>query len=264
MVLGGCLGTDPDDGEYADWEIEEGGPPDIDEWSLTFADAFDRGSLDTEKWSVGYGWGRETDWTVERIEDSHVDVDDEADNLVLTVSNPDDYDGFYSGAVNTQDKHYQQHGYWEARVKIPSAARGLLPAFWMKPNDEDWPPEIDVLEFFSDTTTSHHNVHYEGCDGVKDDTGFSNPLDADAAEEFHVFGCEWNEEEVIWFVEDEEVARTSEGNGTDCKYLNNGKPFYTMLNVHVANYPWLGGNPALNDDYPYEYRIDWVRIWERA
>lgn len=230
------------------------------DWSLTFEDRFDQGSLDTSKWSIGYGWGRTSDGRREYVRDRDVWIDDSADQLVLNIDH-DGNDGWYSGAVNTKDKHAQQHGYWEARLKPPEAVSGLLPSFWAKPNNEDWPPEIDVVEWMGSRTTSVHHVHYRD-DSGKDDWGYYHDTGEDLSANFHVYGCEWTPEEVIWYLDGEEVARTSAGSGSHSRHLNYGQPFYTMLSCHIWDQDWLGGSPEDLSNYPYQYRADWVRIWE--
>ncbi|MDL5363524.1 glycoside hydrolase family 16 protein [Halalkalicoccus sp. NIPERK01] len=228
--------------------------------SPAFEDQFDEGTLDTDRWNVGYGWGNSTNWSLEEIQRDHIWVDRENDQLVLQQS----YDGerYVSGAINTRGIHAQQHGYWEARLRIPTTVNGLLPAFWAKPDNEDWPPEIDFVEFMEDTRTSRHTVHYEDCDGMYGEEYGQYDTGEDMSNEFHVYGCEWTPEEVVWYIDDEEVYRTTVASDNRCRYLDYGEPFYTMLNVHIADADWIG-NPATNDDWPYEYRIDWVRIWER-
>lgn len=228
-------------------------------WRLTFEDQFDGGSLDTSKWSIGYGWGRTSNGRREYVRDRDVRVDDSANNLVLNIDH-DGGDGWYSGAVNTKGKHYQQHGYWEAALKPPKAVSGLLPAFWAKPNNEDWPPEIDFVEWMGSRTTTTHHVHYRDSSG-KDDWEHYHNAGTDLSDDFHIYGCEWNPDEVIWYLDGEEVARTSAGSGSHSRHLNYGQPFYTMLSCHIWDQSWLGGSPEKNS-YPQEYRADWVRIWE--
>lgn len=243
--LAGCLDRDG----------EEGG-----EWTLAFEDRFEDGALDTDRWNLGYGWGAHTDWSLERVSPENVWVDDETDHLVIRQSREGDQ--YVSGAVNTQDIHAQQHGHWEARLRVPSAASGLLPAFWMKPNNEDWPPEIDVVEFFGSTTTSYHTLHYRDCLRRKREDGGRHEFGEETSDNFHIYGCEWSPEGVRWEIDDEVVFESTAGSGSRCRHLNYGEPFYTMLNVHIADREDIG-DPSVLDDWPYELRADWVRIWEQ-
>ena len=55
-----------------------------------------------------------------------------------------------------------EYGVFEIRMKVP-AGRGLWPAFWLNPQDQKWPPEIDVVEIVNngrdDTRRSFHFLH---------------------------------------------------------------------------------------------------------
>ena len=54
------------------------------------------------------------------------------------------------------------YGVFEIRMRVP-AGRGLWPAFWLNPEDQRWPPEIDVVEIVNngrdDTRQSFHFLH---------------------------------------------------------------------------------------------------------
>ncbi len=56
---------------------------------------------------------------------------------------------FLSGAISTHEKFSQKYGYFEARIKIPSAV-GTFPAFWLFHENRAWEgtqrTEIDVME----------------------------------------------------------------------------------------------------------------------
>ncbi len=52
------------------------------------------------------------------------------------------------GAIESgmlRSKWTGEYGYFEIRMKVPRG-RGLWPAFWLNPQDQKWPPEIDVVE----------------------------------------------------------------------------------------------------------------------
>ncbi len=115
---------------------------------LTFSDEFDGGSLDKSKWSNGFGWGQGTN--------SDYGWCDPANNVVSggvlaqrIERRPKGGQPFSVGCIHSKNKFAQEYGYWEARIR---AARcfGARTAFWGKPNDESWPPEIDVVEVNGD------------------------------------------------------------------------------------------------------------------
>jgi beta-glucanase (GH16 family) len=76
-------------------------------------------------------------------------------------------------------------------------------------------------------------------------------------EAFHVFGCEWDESGVRWYVDGVEVGSTSVG----IEEINDGGPFYMMLSTHVGR-DWLG-HPISTQEWPTYMDVDWVRVWKR-
>ena len=86
---------------------------------------------------------------------------------------------YTTGHIITYDKWTQKYGYFEARVKLPTA-RGLWPAFWMMPdrgpaagpegwkreNTRDGGMEMDILEHLTEWGPGRNNVavHWDGYD----------------------------------------------------------------------------------------------------
>jgi len=240
--------------------VDEGGPANPDDWELAFEDQFDAGSLDTDKWEIGFGWGRTTN-SPERIVDRNVWVENE--RLHLKVTHDGGSDSVYAGAVNTKNKHYYGPGsYWEAKIRCPDR-HGLLPAFWGKSNSPtpNWPPEIDFFEMLgNDPTSSHHNVHYDstgGMGGNHSELKMHNP-DLGSTTNFHVYGCAWFEDRVEMYVDGRLVG--THDDPTAMESLRTGAPFYMMLNIHVGR----TGTPDYSESWGDQMDVDWVRVWEYA
>jgi beta-glucanase (GH16 family) len=226
------------------------------EWVLTFSDDFDGDSLDNSKWSNGFGWGQGTNhdfgWC------------DAANNVVSggvlaqrIDKRPQGGQPFSVGCIHSKNKFAQQYGYWEARIR---AARcyGARTAFWGKPNDESWPPEIDVVEINGDGPERAHSAKFtahwrRGRRHVQKGGEFAGP---DFSEDFHVFGAEWSPEGVIWFVDGVERFRTAAGAAA----LDDRGAFYTILNSQVIDRRSMCGDiPSRSASY-----VDWVRVWTPA
>ncbi|QCJ47429.1 family 16 glycosylhydrolase [Haloprofundus sp. MHR1] len=240
--------------------VTEGGPENQDEWTLAFEDTFDSGSLDTSNWGVGFGWGMETNASPESISEEYVNI---TDGQLRIGASPDN--GIEAGAVNTKDKQYFGPGsYWEAKIKFPKRV-GFLPAFWAKPNSEAWPPEIDFVELFqtdgssSDYTQSHHHIHYSSDtqpNGPHEDDGASYDVGDDLTENFHIYGCEWQEDAIRHYVDGQLVAeRTAD---TIVESCNNGAPFYMMFTIHIDRV----GTTDKSANWDEEMVVDWARVWE--
>lgn len=234
-------------------------------WSLTFEDNFEDTSLDSSRWSVGYGWGDRTGWTRERINPDYVRF---KNGKLQLWAEPVGDGNFWAGAVNTKNKFLQEYGFFEAKIKA-AKGQGVLSGWWGKRNNEEWPPEIDVSEIFGavnpegDSTLgpwrNSMNIHYKKDSDSKkeeDQTFFTLPDGKLFTEDFHVLAVEWNPEELIWYIDGVEVKRTSKG----AEHITG--EFYWMLNLHICSteIDWPGC-PDDQNEWPSVMEIDYVRAW---
>ena len=161
-----------------------------------------------------------------------------------------------------------EYGVFEIRMKVPPG-RGLWPAFWLNPEDQKWPPEIDVVEIVNngrdDTRRSFHFLHP---DGTARDGAAASRLDqsqtfrpgVDYAADFHVFAVEWTPERVRHLVDGVVIAdrayRWVHPDGSD------GGPAHVLVNLAVGG-QWPG--PAERPtDFPATLEIAYIRVWQRA
>lgn len=246
LLSSGCDGDDPKKMQRDDGQLPAG------EWQLVFSDDFDGVGLDETKWTKGFGWGMKSGAFAEGIDADNISVTD--GRLVLKMENRPISGGDYaSGAVNTKDKFFQRYGYFEVRMKAPKGI-GFLSAFWAKSNDERWPPEIDFVEILGkQSSEAHFTVHYSVNKEHQSSSGsWAGP---DFSADFHVFGCEWSEKEIVWYVDGVERRRTSVGT----QDINQaGQPFYLMINTHIGH-SWPG-YPDVSTPWPAYLEVDWVRV----
>ncbi|HYH48542.1 MAG TPA: glycoside hydrolase family 16 protein [Acidimicrobiia bacterium] len=236
---------------------DKGGPDGSQkQWVLTFSDEFNGNSLDKEKWSNGFGWGQETR--------SDYGWCDPGNNVVSggvlaqrINRKPQGGQPFSVGCIHSKNKFAQQFGYWEARIR---AARcyGARTAFWGKPNDESWPPELDVVEVNGDgpdrANRAKFTVHWRGGGRHLQSQGeYAGP---DFSDDYHVFGAEWTPEGTTWFVDGVKRWHTAAGAAA----MDDGGSFYTILNSQVIlRNSMCGDIPARSASY-----VDWVRVWTPA
>lgn len=178
--------------------------------------------------------------------------------------------GMHDGTIESgmlRSKWTGKYGYYEIRMKVPPG-RGLWPAFWLNPEDQRWPPEIDVVEIVNngrDTTrNSFHNVH-AGRDSEQSDIstrldrwGSYHP-DFDYADGFHTFAVKWTPDRVTHYVDGVQVAERRflwrHDDGSDAG------PAHVLVNLAVGGkWPEPPTDPA---EFPAVLQIDYVRVWQK-
>jgi len=160
-----------------------------------------------------------------------------------------------------------EYGVFEIRMKIPPG-RGMWPAFWLNPQDQTWPPEIDVVEIVNngrdDTRRSFHFLHPDGTLLPGTTTRLSHDQifepGVDYAQGFHVFSVEWTPDRVRHLVDGQVIAdrvyRWVHADGHD------GGPAHVLVNLAVGG-TWPG--PAQRrSEFPASLEIEYVRVWQRA
>jgi beta-glucanase (GH16 family) len=244
------------------------------DWKLVWADEFDGDMLDTEKWSYMLGDGSDygnPGWGNNELQYYQEDNVKVADGVLTITARRENVESsqFTSGRIRTIDKGDWTYGRFEFRAKMP-VGKGLWPAIWMLPTDEDYggwaaSGEIDIMEYLGDDTTRvYGTIHYggawpanehRGTSYITDDTAFNNA--------FHVFALEWEEGKLRWYVDGEEFQNL----GTGMWYSSAApfpapfnKRFHLLINMAVGgNWP---GSPDVNTVFPQELVVDYVRVYQ--
>jgi glycosyltransferase involved in cell wall biosynthesis len=157
-----------------------------------------------------------------------------------------------------------RYGVFEIRMRVPSG-RGLWPAFWLNPEDQRWPPEIDVTEIVDNgrdsTRSSFHFLHGGGDAAAR----FSrlNRQHAyepgiDYSDAYHVFAVEWTPERVRHLVDGKLVVdreyQWRHDDGSDAG------PAHVLVNLAVGG-KWPGAPVA--SSLPARLRLEYIRVWQR-
>ncbi len=181
---------------------------------------------------------------------------------------------FASGLLISDKRFLFEHGYIEGRFKLP-ANRGAWPAFWLLQDDpsaptanaaHQWPPEVDVFEFFGHRPTKHSagvipvkGEHTDWRFGY-DDVGY------DLTQDFHTWGFEWDQYKMVWTLDGKIWATTNTPPSMN-------KPMYILINLAVGG-KWYGEEmsaltkttvkPWEVDDstMPWKMQCDYVRVYQ--
>lgn len=233
-------------------EFDVDGAPDATYWNYDLGNGADIGLP---------GWGNnELQYYTDRPENIVVE-----DGMLKINALQEDFEGsgYTSARILTKGKFQQKYGRFEARIKLPWG-QGLWPAFWMLGDDNDgaeiWPNigEIDIMENRGqEPTLINGSVHGPGYSGAGAVTK-AYELENDRFDTgFHVFGVEWDENYINYYVDDVlyNQIRKSDVPG---EWVFDDE-FYIILNVAVGgNYV---GSPNENTIFPQTMYVDYVRVF---
>ena len=168
---------------------------------LIFEDNFK--SFDKDVWRIGQPWGKfHPSALYQYYGDDSVSVKDNC--LVLNQAysptqltmwnDPKVYDVLYSVGLVTSYESYG-YGFYEFEVELPHGS-GLWPAVWLSCVDS-WPPEIDILEAYSDGKNNYKNnlqsnFHFNMGD-KKESSGARNHLVSSSYDKLKL-GCWWSKD----------------------------------------------------------------------
>ena len=226
-------------------------------YHLVFEDEFAHEELDLTKWQHRYvnrsylaGFNTETA------------VDQPGDGLLHLITRYDD-DKFLTGMIQSVDRFL--YGYFEASIQFQTL-QGHHGAFWLQSplygkytdNPADSGAEIDIIEFFGSgrsETDAQHNIHWNAYASEEKqqrsfDIYYQNAHGVELSEDFHRFALLWTPEEYVFFIDDVETWRTSEG-------LSH-TPEYIVLSLITSSWE----NARLDRTrLPDEMVVDYVRVY---
>lgn len=175
---------------------------------------------------------------------------------------------YTTGLLLTYNKWTQRYGYFEARMKMPTA-RGLWPAFWMMPDrgpgagPEGWKREstrdggmeIDILEHLTEWGPGRYNIaaHWDGYDADHKQWGDAQVYYGSTSDGWHTWGLLWEPGKLTWYcdgIKKGEFAGERVGS----------TPAYLILNVQMGGWATRDVDEAKLPDY---LQVDYVRAWQR-
>lgn len=222
-----------------------------DGWHLVWNDEFhDEKSF--IKWNP-QNWPSEKNGEWQYYLPENIDV---RDDLLVISSRKESYKGrsYTSGAVTTESKFEFTYGKIEIRAKLPKG-RGIFPAFWLVNSDEDWLPEIDIMENIGQAPNElYYVVHWKDEAGKQKRDYTKITEDIDFSEDFHLYGLIWEPGRIIWTLDGRNVFETDK--------FSPDSPLFLYINTAIGgNWP---GPPDPQDDFPKELLIDYVRVYQQG
>ncbi len=265
-------------------DIEE---PKDENYNIIWADDFNDTKLDNSKW--GYELG-----SIRGVEQQHYTNSEENvfmrdGKLVLKATDralEDQYKNprgnrqviYDSGSVRTHGKYEFLYGRIEMKAKLPKG-KGVFPAFWTLGADfvldgridskqgYGWARcgEIDIMELTGTESgagnrTVWQTIHTD--DGLNEDNGKlagqGYTISEDFYNDYHIFGINWSENKVEWYVDDQIVC-TADYSDTSIaknriaqKALN--RPQYIQMNLAMGgNWPGDAGTNLAGTEFLIDY-----------
>lgn len=167
------------------------------------------------------------------------------------------YENITTAAVISRETF--QYGYMEIRCKAADAS--ITSSFWMTGKGS----ELDIFEFNGrPSANGKKGVEKEMMFTMIDwKTGKNVRMWRDkahlawrVADDFHVYGCEWNEDYLKFFADGELVGEVTREQLGDKWVLVNPHCVW----VDSETFPWQG-LPS-KEDLPVDFEIDYIRIWQ--
>ena len=258
--------------------------------TLLFADEFNAGELDREKWRVigPDSWvnNEQQMYVDDPAVINFIDGIEGADGGVLMLRpvfkpgidpNRDRNAPFVSGRIESAGKFDFMHGRAEARIRMPDNV-GVWPAFWLLGNDK-WPGtgEIDIMEYVGEKDwigVALHGPGYSGETPLVNKFFFPEGVDVT---QWHTYAVEWTDSQIDFLIDGHvhyRVTRPMVENYGDWRFDNDK---YLILNFAMGGaYPFktnriekpYNGIPQETVDAvktgTVAMLVDWVRVYAPA
>lgn len=245
-------------------------PPVPGEWVKTFDDEFDGTAIDATKWN-DFGnnyWDKTSHFSRQNVivGGGVVRLRFEKKTGFQNDDPTKKRTDYATGFLETYGKWTQRYGYFEARVKLPTAP-GLWPAFWTMPDRGSAGPqwqrqstehgamEFDIMEHLTRWGPYRYNIahHYDGYEKEHKSNGTDKIYVQPDKDGFITAGLLWTPGSAIYYANGREVLRWENARISDV-------PSDMMLTLPMGGWD----NNELDDDQlPAEFMIDYVRVWQR-
>ena len=270
----------PPPAQLPDWVGQK--PPVAGDWVKTFDEHFDGAAINLKTWNI-YGdnfWDPRTHFSKDNtiIKDS---------KLILRLEKTygdhnDDPKGkdtdYATGYADTYGKWTQRYGYFEARMKLPTAPNMFL-AFWMMPDrglaaGPQWKRcstgkltgtvgndtgvggmEMDIMETLSIWGPYRHDfgTHWDWYGKTHKSMGMFTAYVPPDKDGFITVGMLWTPGLIVMYDNGKEAARWESPRISDI-------PSYFMFDLVTGGWE---SEPLDDTKLPADFVVDYVRAWQR-
>ncbi len=177
---------------------------------------------------------------------------------------------YVSAEVSTRGLFSQTYGHFEMKAKVPQAD-GMWPAFWLIPENNTWPPEIDVLEYIyapfgqiptakDDTSFASGTLHW--VDGSGNDQYQSNAVTTalNWGSAFHTYSIDWRPGSITWAIDGATVYCAIDTAATGTRVP--ATPMFMILDDAIGPNGGWSGTMQANQTFPLNFDIAYVRVYQ--
>jgi beta-glucanase (GH16 family) len=226
-------------------------------WALKFNAGFSGSKLDTSMWGTCYPWEAQSgcanygnsNLEYQWYQPSQDEVQGGTLNIVAqqtpteglsSSGGPEGY-SFRSGMVTSFPSYQFQYGYLQVVARVPTA-KGLWSALWLAAANEQWPPEIDIMEHWDNQAKFWQYYHPSNAPRENGSSATTN------LSGWNTFGLYWDQSQVTWYVNGKAVFTTSRNVPQ--------QPMYFLANVAVYENAIVGSDDTM--------QVKSVKVWQRS
>ncbi len=249
-------------------------------WELVWEDNFNKGSLDTNRWSrIDLFTSPKWKTPKEKWRDNvgcfryitgtnHDVVTFDAENIYLRgIVNNDTINGdprpYLTGGIYSAKKFAFQYGRIEIKAKL-GAAHGSWPAIWMMSEKDIYPNqhngEMDIMEklnhdpFAYQTTHNHYTITLKQEVPKKYNTGKIDTLG------YNIYSVSWYPDKLVYAINGIETITYPKVPGAGTYQWPFDQPFYLIIDQQLeGTWPGKITNPK---ELPLDMIVDWVRLYQ--
>jgi beta-glucanase (GH16 family) len=196
---------------------------------------------------TNFGNAQEREWYLP----SQVQVSNGAMHLVATETPTTGWNSsgqqetyqYASGMVTTFSSFNFTYGYIQIVARVPGGT-GTWPALWLLPENETWPPEIDIMENYGSLHVVKDTIHWESASGAVYQT-FSVTTPNNLTVGWHTYALLWTPGSLTWYLDGSAVASYTGSNVPS-------QPMYFLANLAID-----GAAPQTSS-----FDIQSVQVWE--
>ncbi len=238
--------------------------------TLTFNSDFRRSGLDTSQWNPFPNQPFTINDELEEYVPSEVQWNATAGLRLMTHAIPFMGKQYVSGQVSTRGLFSQAYGHFEIRAKVPQA-NGMWPAFWLLPENNQWPPEIDVLEYIyapygqlptatSDPSYASQTLIWPGANKVNQSASSHVSTPEDWGSQYHTYAIDWLPGSLVWEIDGTVVKCVIDTAATGTRVPN--QPMFMILNDAISHANGWAGTMQPDQSFPLEFDIAYARVWQ--